>query len=131
MPRNKKKKAHCTNELAFTNVGLASVFYFDNIPIINNIDEEITKNGFSIVDSTPDYVHYVRHYDDRRNVLKKDHFVVIELGIGYAFIKSYTPNRTGIKSLVSLSPTEINLFKHKAKIMLKNKKECKRNGRTF
>lgn len=131
MPRNKKKKAHYTNELAFTNVGLASVFYFDNIPIINNIDEEITKNGFSIVDSTPDYIHYVRHYDDRRNVLKKDHFVVIELGIGYAFIKSYTMNCTGTKFIVSLSSKENNLFKHKAKIMLKNKKECKRNGRTF
>lgn len=130
MPRNKKRKTHCTDELAFTNVGLASVFYFDNIPIINNIDEEITKNGFSIVDSTPNHIHYVRHYDDRRNVLKKDHFVVIELGDNYAFLKSYTINHVGIKSLVPLSPTEINLFKHKAKTMLKNKKECKRNGRT-
>lgn len=129
MSRNKKKKAHCTDELAFTNVGLTSVFDFDNVPIINDIDEEITKNGFSIVDSTPDYIHYVRHYDDRHNALKKDHFVVIELGIGYAFIKSYTPNHTGIKSLVPLSPRENNLFKYKAKIMLKNKKECNINDR--
>lgn len=131
MSRNKKRKTHCTDELLFTNVGLTSVFYFDNIPIINNIDEEITKNGFSIVDSTPDYVHYVRHYDDRRNVLKRDHFVVIELGDSYTFIKSYTMNCSGTKFLVPLSPIENDLFKYKAKRMLKNKKECKRNGRTF
>lgn len=131
MARSKKKKLHCTDELLFTNVGLTSVFYFDNIPIINNIDEEITKSGFTIVDSTPDYIHYVRRYDDRRNILKKDQFVVIELGIGYAFIKSYTTNRTGTKFLVPLLPTENDLFKYKAKRMLKNKKECKRNGRTF
>lgn len=119
MARSKKKKLHCTDELAFTNAGLASVFYFDNIPIINDIDEKITRMGYRIVDSTPDYIHYVRHYDDRRNVLKKDHFVVIELGIGYAFIKSYTISRVGNKLFVPLSPTEDNLFKYKAKRMLK------------
>ena len=130
MSRSKKKKLHCTDELAFTNVGLTSVFYFDNIPIINNIDEEIASLGYIVVDSTPDCVHYVRRYDDHRNALKTDHFVVIELGVGYAFVKSYVTNCTGTKLFVPLTPMENNIFKYKVKIMLKNIKECKKNGRT-
>lgn len=129
MARSKKKTTHCTDELMFTNVGLSSVFDFDNIQIINNVDDEIARLGYSLVDSTPDCVHYVRRYDDRRNVLKSDHFVVIELGVGYAFVKSYTMNCTGTKFLAPLLPTENNLFKYKAKRMLKNKRECKNNAR--
>lgn len=129
MARSKKKKLYCTDELAFTNVGLTSIFDLDNVPIINDIDEKITKMGYSIVDSTPFCKHYVRRYDNLRNVLKRDHFVVIELGDGYAFVKSYVTNCTGTKLFVPLSPTENNIFKYKAKIMLKNIKECKKNGR--
>lgn len=129
MARSKKKKMHCTDELLFTNVGLTSIFDLDNVPIINNIDEEIASLGYIVVDSTPVCKHYVRRYDDRRNVLKSDHFVVIELGDGYAFIKSYVTNRTGTKLFVPLLPTENNIFKYKAKRMLKNIKECKINDR--